>query len=139
LIDRQFILAFDGRPAVVVPYTADDAALRPTAQPVAIGAQCLGVEVGKLRVFRDVYYTSPEGPRGRWAIRAPIRLGREEYFLLGDNSTISEDSRSWAVGPAVSIEHIVGKPFVVPLPLRSAHWGAWYFQVPDIARIRYIP
>lgn len=37
-----------------------------------------------------------------------IRLGSDEYFILGDNRNISEDSRSGNIGP-VSIDTILGK------------------------------
>ncbi len=37
-----------------------------------------------------------------------IRLGEDEYFVMGDNCNSSEDSRSGNIGP-VSGEHIVGE------------------------------
>jgi len=95
LFDRQFLLAFDGRPAVVYPYQASDPPPRPTSRPLAIGTQGLGVEIRDVRVYRDVYYTHPVGITARWGLDEPVRLGGEEYFVLGDNSLISEDSRTW--------------------------------------------
>lgn len=41
----------------------------------------------------------------------PIILGEDEYFVLGDNRLISQDSRSEAVGP-VSKDKIAGKVLV---------------------------
>lgn len=38
----------------------------------------------------------------------PILLGEDEYFVLGDNRIVSQDSRSEAVGP-VSKDNIAGK------------------------------
>jgi signal peptidase I len=43
----------------------------------------------------------------------PVRLGPEEYFVLGDNSYLSRDSRSR--GP-VGRSSIVGRAFLVLLP-----------------------
>jgi len=42
---------------------------------------------------------SPEG----W------RLGSHEYFVVGDNATISDDSRNWPNGPGLDDKLLVGK------------------------------
>jgi signal peptidase I len=138
LFDQQFLLAFDGRPALVYPFHRAGPAPRPTSRPLAIGSQGLGVEIRDLQVYRDVYYTHPIGFRGRWGLDRPVRLGRDEYFVLGDNSLVSEDSRSWPGGPAVPADLLLGKPFLVHFPARRIQLGRWHFQVPDPARIRYI-
>ncbi len=41
----------------------------------------------------------------------PLTLGEDEYFLVGDNRTVSEDSRYANIGP-VEKEKIAGKAFV---------------------------
>jgi len=169
LFDRQFLLAFEGRPAVVYPYepmcptfggqrargegrqrgnqargTSDDRRspltprFFPLTRPLAIGSKSLGVQVQDLRVYRDVYYTHPVGLGGRWGLDEPVRLGANECFVLGDNSPISEDSRTWPDGPAVPLNLLLGKPLLVHFPARRIAVGPWHFQVPDPARIRYI-
>ena len=138
LFDRQFLLAFDGHPAVVYPYQPSDPPPRPTSRPLAIGTRGLGIEIRDLRVYRDVYYTHPVGLTARWGLDEPVSLGREEYFVLGDNSLISEDSRTWPGGPAVPARLVVGKPFLVHFPARRIDLGRWHFQVPNPGRIRYI-
>lgn len=138
LFDRQFLLAFEGRVAVVYPYEWADSAPVATSRPVAIGSQGLGVELWDLRVYRDVYYGRPVGARGRWGSDKPVGLGSSECFVLGDNSPVSEDSRTWVQGPAVGAKLILGKPFLVHFPARRIDLGPWHFQVPDPARIRYI-
>ena len=40
-------------------------------------------------------------------------LNRREYFVLGDNGAISDDSRSWLSGPGVDTELLVGRPLGV--------------------------
>jgi len=138
LVDCQFLLAFDGHPAVVFPYEPTAPRPSPTSQPLAIGSLGLGVELRDVRVYRDVYYTHPIGLRGRWGLDDPVLLRREEYFVLGDNSPISEDGRSWPQGPALRATLLVGKPVLVHLPSRALELGPWHFQVPDPARIRFI-
>jgi len=40
-------------------------------------------------------------------------LNRHEYFVLGDNAVISDDSRSWPSGPGVDAKLLVGRPLGV--------------------------
>ncbi len=48
----------------------------------------------------------------------PVRLADDEYFVMGDNRTGSQDSRHWGPLPA---DHIIGKVWAIYWP-RSA-WG----------------
>ena len=58
--------------------------------------------------------------------------------MLGDNSPISEDSRTWSQDRGVSGKSLAGKPFVVIDPsCQLSLWGM-QIQVPDPMRIRYI-
>lgn len=140
LIDSQLLVAFNGH-TVGVPYRyhrSEDGSAKPTPRPLAIVVKQLGVEICDLRLYRDVYYTAPGGLRNRWGLDKPVKLGKDEYFVLGDNSPISEDSRTWPEGPAVAGKLLVGKPLVVHYPARALRLGRWVFQVPDPAGIRYI-
>jgi signal peptidase I len=138
LFDRQFLLAFDGRPAVVWPYDPSERPLRPTSRPFAVGARGLWVVVEDLKVYRDVYYTRPRGFEARPGLAEPIPLGPDEYYVLGDFSAISEDSRNWAGPPGVPERLLVGKPLVVIFPATQIEVGNRAVQVPDLSRIRYI-
>ncbi|HWB01244.1 MAG TPA: S26 family signal peptidase, partial [Pirellulales bacterium] len=95
--------------------TADDPQ-PPSTQPFAIGALEGQLEVRNLRVWRDVYYTVPPElavPRNRKLGRAlyePFQLGDDEYFVLGDNSPRSLDSRYVSFGPAVAASLLIGPP-----------------------------
>ncbi len=74
LFDRQFLLAIGGRTLATIGI--DTPGPPPlTDQPLAIGAEGLGVVLDRLRVYRDVYYTEPPfavagdprpGPGGRF-------------------------------------------------------------------------
>ena len=76
--------------------------------------------VSELRIYRDIYYTSSlaNTPRQGHALRSPVQLGPDEYFVLGDNSPVSNDSRFWTGSPVVPGSMLLGKPFLVHLPGR---------------------
>ncbi|MBL8828634.1 MAG: signal peptidase I [Planctomycetaceae bacterium] len=64
--------------------------------------------ISDLRVYRDIYFTSPVGLRGALAIDEPFTLGPDEFFVLGDNSELAVDSRYPLYGP-VRAKLLVGK------------------------------
>lgn len=107
LFDAQLFLAIDDSVALRYAWRpADDRAAPPPPRPLAIGARRLDVVIRQLAVWRDVYYTRPRW--AQWAVRGACRLGRDELFLLGDNSPISDDSRSWRNGPGLPERLLVG-------------------------------
>jgi signal peptidase I len=138
LCDQQVLFAVDGEsPWPAFAYPSNQTPWQPSSRPLAIGSQGLTLDVASLEVWRDVYYTHPRGYQV-WAIDEPYQLAADEYFVLGDNSPVSEDSRLWEDGPGVPESLLVGKPLAVHLPSRllQSEWGQ--IQVPDPARIRYI-
>jgi len=138
LIDRQFLLAFDGTTVVAWPYNRPEPPSTPPASPLAIGVGGLGVVLGDVKIYRDVYYTHPIRPEARWGLAEPMRLADHEYFVLGDNSPVSEDSRTWPERGAVDAKLLLGKPLAVLYPAQDVEWGAWHFQVPNPGQMRYI-
>lgn len=106
-------------------YRADHDALKarmenianePIPRPIVkLGGGGGAFDLRHVRLMRDVYYTSynlqgqPSGPlfeyanaldihagqRGWGVMGNPIRLSRDSYFCLGDNSPMSLDGRGW--------------------------------------------
>jgi signal peptidase I len=136
LVDRQFLFAINGRTQVIIPVDDRDMP-KPPACALAIGVQGLQATVSHLRIHRDVYYTDPLRPGRRNDKVSVAQLGADEYYVLGDNSPVSEDSRMWT-GAAVDAKSLIGKPLVaIPSTLWSPRKG-WHFQVPNLSEIRYI-
>ncbi|MEX0677828.1 MAG: S26 family signal peptidase [Pirellulales bacterium] len=101
--DRRVQFALAGR--VVAQYDYEPANVSPCVgkRVLAVGARGARVRVRKLEVSRDVYYTAD--PAGH---AAQYRLGEREYFLLGDNSPHSLDSRVWLPRGRVSASLLLG-------------------------------
>ncbi len=137
LFDRQALVAVDGV-ELFAPLPYAGMGPRPPLPPVPVrfGAEGTELDVSGLRLDRDVYYTTEAGQEGRQYV-----LGPDEFFVLGDNSPVSLDSRAWP-HPAIRRELLIGKPFIVHLPSRSQplRWGekTAVLRVPDFSRVRYI-
>jgi len=101
----------------------------PWHNPLPMGHKTLGprvkfgVESGRarfraVRILRDLYYTDdgnfavgsrPDNPDAS----GPISLGPNDYFLLGDNSAASNDSRHFGT---VKASQFLGRPIAVVWP-----------------------
>lgn len=144
--------------------------LRRQRIPPSVPPRLYGVngnfELTHLLVERDVYYYqvngSPTGgPNGlaspAWGTcNNPILLREDEFFMLGDNSAASQDSRLWSkLGPhlvdrqeacqlgTVLRDQLIGKAFFVYWP--SGHRLDWLPRpfcdigfVPNVGRMRWI-
>ncbi len=144
LVDRRLMVAIDGKPAFdPVDFEGVLSGPTPFATPVSIGVQGGGVSVSSPRIFRDIHYTSAlaNTPKRPFGVESPFILGADEYFVLGDNSPVSNDSRFWAASPVVHRKDFLGKPFLVHLPgqLFSLRvFGRSICWIPDPREIRYI-
>jgi signal peptidase I len=104
--DRRVQLALGGRLLVQYDY-------EPCVSPgegrhvLALGAKGAGIQVRKLEVLRDVYYMPETRARA-----AQYRLGKQEYYLLGDNSPHSLDSRDWSPRGGVPDSLLLGPALV---------------------------
>mgnify|MGYP005839913185 FL=1 len=117
LFDRQFLLALDGSTTTVRPLVTAKRG-QPGSRPFAIGASGLDVTLRDVRVYRDAYYLCPVGEGHLQARERPTPLGPNEYYLLGDNSAVSIDSRNWAGTSSISGDLILGRPIILPWPHR---------------------
>jgi hypothetical protein len=136
--DRQISVAIDG----VEPFESWklDPHLNSWPMPADIAriSGTIPFEAASLKLFRDVYYTAELSDRG---VRGPFVIPNDEYFVLGDNSPVSSDSRRWEI-PAVPRRLLVGKPFLVHLPSTQEKlvWRGREFRYrwPDFSRIRFV-
>jgi hypothetical protein len=93
--------------------------------PVGITAAGADVRVADMQVLRDVYYIAT-GSADAMAGRAPeeellaFALEPGHYFMLGDNSSASKDSRAWGTPdqPLHSVERrlLIGRALVIFWP-----------------------
>ena len=107
LVDRRLTLRLDGVDVFPPLDLAPCRERRPLVRPVVLAAKDARATVSNIRLWRDVHYTQA-GTNG--VAGAVVRLGPQQYFVLGDNSARSEDSRYWPAGGAVSASSLLGTP-----------------------------
>ncbi|MDB5311588.1 MAG: signal peptidase [Gemmataceae bacterium] len=112
-VDRRASFAVDGKVVVPPADLPPDRKRGEVRRPLQLGARGCRVVVRDLKLFRDIHYTQA----GRNGTRSPAKLGPTDYFMLGDNSGNSQDSREWPV-PGVPEADFIGKPFLIHQPLR---------------------
>jgi signal peptidase I len=112
-VDRVLRLTVGGKPVLRhdLPEPEDPKRYGPAAAAmvrVTRGAAW----IDPVRLERDVYYV-PEGPDENF-----VRLGPDQFFMMGDNSSNSSDSR--VHGP-VHRGRLIGKPLLVVWPPSRIH------------------
>jgi signal peptidase I len=144
VMDRRLTVAVDGE-LLFDPIDYDAAQSGPGHgdSPFGFGVRQGKLTISGIRLYRDVYYTSvlANTPRRPFGVDEPYQLGADEFFVLGDNSAVSNDSRFWTPSPVVPGELFLGKPFLVHLPGRVVPlkvFGRSFYWVPDPREIRYI-
>ncbi|MEK7710419.1 MAG: S26 family signal peptidase [Planctomycetota bacterium] len=170
-VEGKEVLSSSSDPSSPAYYAPEVGKLRrekrvPSAIPPRIEVEGGAFELTHLAVDRDEYYFHdmrmnplqrlPWAPRMGWGSPiSPIMLREGEYFMLGDNTAASKDSRLWdEVGPhlrdrgeafqlgTVPRDQLIGKAFFV-------YWPAGYRIdwlplldrigiIPDVGRMRWI-
>ncbi len=154
-IDHQLIFRFGDRELTFDLGTGPDdagqriAKIQPKVKIFGAGK----IELSHINIFRDIHYMTTAGPGrgpGRAAEGKPFALGEDEFFVLGDNSANSADSRWWnapGIGNndasyrqgIVPRQYLVGKAFFVYWPSGfSPFAGTRFGLIPNIERLRLI-
>ena len=138
LFDRQVLVAVNGE-SLLEPWPFETPPGTPAPRSaVRFGARGLDVRVDQLKLYRDVYYTSS---RARHGVNRPCQLGDDDFFMLGDNSPLSHDSRRWDEAP-VHRSLLLGKPFLVHLPSKPGRLRVgdheMHLRLPDMERVRFL-
>jgi signal peptidase I len=129
-VDRRLSLVVDGVNRLTTDLP-EPGQRRGVVSPIELRADGVVADVRNCRLYRDVHYSQ----RGEHAVGGrSVHLGPEQYFVLGDNSAHSEDSRYWAHQGRVGAERLVGRVFLVHFPSRRLG----DFEVPDPARVRWL-
>jgi len=121
--------------------------------PVGITAVGADLRVSALRVLRDTYYIGAidVGARPGEILeedRLEFELHADQFFVLGDNSAASKDSRLWLEGHHVDRDLLIGKALAVFWP--HAVPASWAIPVkiggaelrlpswPNFGRMRFV-
>jgi len=174
-VDYRVSLTIDGTEVLATTdrqYLPDVDALRPLSlEPVTrrispmprIAASNLDFELWHVVLSRDVYYSAlgsdrsgPGGGNTGWGeSKNPIWLGEKEYFMLGDNSPASKDSRLWdnpgdhlaSRGEAYQLgtvpeDQLIGRAFFVYWPAGHRSELVPFLRnlglIPNFGRMRWI-
>jgi len=112
--DDRVVCTLGGRPVFRFDYAG-----RPGGRHgLWLGADGAKVLWERVIVDRDIYYISLGGAEGKGE---PYRLGSDEYFMLGDNSPASSDSRRWS-HPGIPAHNLIGRAIFVFWPVYQMKW-----------------
>ncbi len=87
--------------------------------PIGVSVRGTSAVVERLRVLRDVYYVRASDihpSMGRESDTRGYPLAAEEFFMLGDNSSASMDSRLWKRAHHVGRDLLIGKALAIFWP-----------------------
>jgi signal peptidase I len=103
-VDRRLTLLLDDRAylSVDLPEAKQRGGV---VRPFQMDAGGVQAALASFQLYRDVHY----GQQGQQAVHGKmVRLGVDQYFVLGDNSPHSEDSRHWPDEGRVAFRNLLG-------------------------------
>jgi len=117
-VDRTIIVRADGRELLRAPFEPSRGVFEWAGFSGHTQVR-LGCKQGRARfldtgVYVDLHYTDSPSRR---AVHEVYQLGDDEFFVLGDNSCNSNDSRGWRRRGGVPRDYLVGEAFLVLWPL----------------------
>jgi signal peptidase I len=117
-VDDGVRLRVDGRTLLAWDYERNAAQVPggPHNEP-SLSVDGGSLELLSVRVLRDIHYTA-QGSIGTGP-EAPCHLGQDHYFILGDNSHLSRDSRYFGPVPGTALR---GRPIAIYRPWSRAGW-----------------
>jgi len=128
--DNQLLLWVDGRLVSFDASTAYDERLRNhkaadgDLQPIGIASVGAALEISDLNVMRDIYYIALKETPYREHAHVDFDLEEDQFFVLGDNSAFSKDSRLWGHdNHYVPRELLIGKALFI-------YWPHSYDRIP---------
>lgn len=113
--------------------------------PAGIGAQNTSLTVKALRVYRDVYYVSVNMTNRVSPLRdtpggVTFAMADDEFFVLGDNSPASQDSRLWRKSESdphwVDRDLLIGKALFIYWPHSRADIFPFCPNIPRMGFVR---
>ncbi len=112
--DDRVVARLDGQDVLTYEYQGEPG----PGHRVRFGGGNARVEWDRIAIDRDVYYANVR----RDGTDSPVyELGPDEYFVLGDNSPASSDSRSWRQ-PGIPRDNFIGRAFLVFWPVHQMQW-----------------
>jgi len=128
-------------------YRPDSKSMLPS---VSLRGQGCAFYLDHIVLYRDTHYTNADKRAEGWGTEGhPITLNQDEFFVLGDNSPMSSDSRYWSsrgLGNGktyregtVPRDYLIGKAFFVywPAGYRPPKYGKWPI-IPNVGEMRFI-
>ncbi|NLF10120.1 MAG: hypothetical protein GX594_19395, partial [Pirellulaceae bacterium] len=93
-------------------------------QPIGIASVGAALEISDLNVMRDIYYIALKETPYREHAHVDFDLEEDQFFVLGDNSAFSKDSRLWGHdNHYVPRELLIGKALFI-------YWPHSYDRIP---------
>jgi signal peptidase I len=112
-VDDRVTVAIDGSTLFQYDYISDPT-LKVKAH-VSLGAERTTADFTDVIIRRDIYYLAGGSQNG---YGEPYRVAENEYFVLGDNTASSRDSRIWGTVPK---ENLLGRAFII-------FWPPWQIR-----------